>query len=214
MFVAVGACGACAGARVPLTGTGWRGAACARPSTSRTAAGSTPLGLVLRLVHEEHSWALASWWCLGCWRSSLASVRSFGVHGEPVLHLLTLLHPGVLACGLMADPQTVLQGAQMLAQQAQAQSRAPGSAAGQGHSAQPEDEVGSFVARILGETETVWRRTLASQLGVRYQEPTLVMFAGSTRSACGFAKSAMGPFYCPRDRKVRRLTARTLSNLR
>lgn len=67
----------------------------------------------------------------------------------------------------------------------------------------PEDEVGSFVARILGETETVWRRTLASQLGVRYQEPTLVMFAGATRSACGFAQSAMGPFYCPRDRKVR-----------
>ena len=38
--------------------------------------------------------------------------------------------------------------------------------------------------------------------GKAYQAPTLVMFSGATRSACGFAQAAMGPFYCPNDRKV------------
>jgi predicted metalloprotease len=41
-----------------------------------------------------------------------------------------------------------------------------------------------------------------SQAGKQYEPPTLVMFSGATQSACGFAQSAMGPFYCPIDRKV------------
>ncbi|TXH93324.1 MAG: neutral zinc metallopeptidase, partial [Pseudomonas sp.] len=36
----------------------------------------------------------------------------------------------------------------------------------------------------------------------RYREPTLVLFSGSVRSACGFASSAVGPFYCPGDQRV------------
>ena len=51
---------------------------------------------------------------------------------------------------------------------------------------------------MLGDLEVTW----AKLLGGRYQKPTLVLFRGATPSACGMGESAMGPFYCPGDRKV------------
>ncbi|MEZ5842600.1 MAG: neutral zinc metallopeptidase [Hyphomicrobiaceae bacterium] len=68
--------------------------------------------------------------------------------------------------------------------------RAPGS-----------DELGTFTKRVLADTEDVWNRVF-QQIGRRYEEPALVMFTGSTRTACGPGMSAMGPFYCPLDRKI------------
>src|SRR5262249_13199763 len=65
----------------------------------------------------------------------------------------------------------------------------------------PSDQMGQFVSAVLGGTETQWQKIFA-QYGKTYQPPTLVMFSGATRSACGFAQSAMGPFYCPNDLKV------------
>jgi len=52
---------------------------------------------------------------------------------------------------------------------------------------------------ILASTEDVWRDLLATR-GMTYQEPTLVHFDYQVDSACGYASSAVGPFYCPRDR--------------
>ena len=63
------------------------------------------------------------------------------------------------------------------------------------------DRTGEFVAAVLGSTEVQWKDIFA-QAGKTYQPPTLVMFSGATRSACGYAQSAMGPFYCPNDQKV------------
>ena len=63
------------------------------------------------------------------------------------------------------------------------------------------DEQTEFVRAILGDTEDTWRE-LFQQAGQRYKDPTLVLFNGSVRSACGFADSAVGPFYCPGDQKV------------
>lgn len=63
------------------------------------------------------------------------------------------------------------------------------------------DEDRQFVAAILGETEDVWT-SLFETRGSTYPAPTLVLFTGRVRSACGTASSAMGPFYCPGDRKV------------
>src|SRR6266849_3512854 len=60
---------------------------------------------------------------------------------------------------------------------------------------------GQFVSAVLGSTETVWRDLLEKE-GGRYRPPTLVMFSGATRSACGSARAAMGPFYCPNDQRV------------
>jgi uncharacterized protein len=54
---------------------------------------------------------------------------------------------------------------------------------------------------VLGSTEAVWSNVF-QQSGERYEPPKLVMFDGITRSGCGVAQSAMGPFYCPLDQKV------------
>ena len=64
-----------------------------------------------------------------------------------------------------------------------------------------QDELGTFTKRVLADTEDVWKRVF-QQAGQRYKEPTLVMFAGSTTTACGRGMAAMGPFYCPVDQKI------------
>ncbi|MCC7120944.1 MAG: zinc metallopeptidase [Gammaproteobacteria bacterium] len=64
-----------------------------------------------------------------------------------------------------------------------------------------EDPLAEFVAVVLGDTEDTWR-TLFQAAGGRYEEPRLVLFSDAVQSACGYAQAAMGPFYCPADRKV------------
>ena len=64
-----------------------------------------------------------------------------------------------------------------------------------------DDEQKEFVSVVLGDTEDVWREQFR-RLGERYQEPKLVLFSDATQSACGFAQSAVGPFYCPLDQRV------------
>ncbi|MEQ8482274.1 MAG: neutral zinc metallopeptidase [Hoeflea sp.] len=64
-----------------------------------------------------------------------------------------------------------------------------------------KDEMTQFVATVLAETEDVWNGIMQSQ-GRSYPEPTLVLFSGAVRSACGNASAASGPFYCPADQKV------------
>ena len=63
------------------------------------------------------------------------------------------------------------------------------------------DEMKQFVATVLAETEDVWHGIFKAG-GQTYGEPTLVLFSGQVRSACGFASSASGPFYCPGDSQV------------
>ena len=58
-----------------------------------------------------------------------------------------------------------------------------------------------FVARVLGSTERVWGGVF-QKMGKTYENPKLVLFTGFVQSACGMARSAMGPFYCPGDHKV------------
>lgn len=63
------------------------------------------------------------------------------------------------------------------------------------------DEQSEFVRAILGDTEDTWRE-LFQQAGQQYRDPQLVLFSGGVNSACGFASSAVGPFYCPGDQRV------------
>ncbi|HEY8521050.1 MAG TPA: neutral zinc metallopeptidase [Gammaproteobacteria bacterium] len=63
------------------------------------------------------------------------------------------------------------------------------------------DVEAQFVAAILGSTEDVWD-SLFTQAGERYEPPSLTLFEGVVQSACGYATSAVGPFYCPGDRRV------------
>jgi uncharacterized protein len=64
-----------------------------------------------------------------------------------------------------------------------------------------EDELKQFSSAVLASTEDVWNG-IFQQSGRDYQEPTLVLFTGAVQSACGFTQSAVGPFYCPGDRKL------------
>lgn len=64
-----------------------------------------------------------------------------------------------------------------------------------------EEETKAFMATVLAETEDTWNGIFQSA-GERYEEPKMVLFSGSVKSACGFASAASGPFYCPGDRKV------------
>lgn len=80
--------------------------------------------------------------------------------------------------------------------------RASGQPQDQAGQPRAADQMSDFVAAVLGETEDVWTEVLPAQKGVRYVDPKLVLYTGVTRSGCGQAQSAMGPFYCPVDQKV------------
>jgi uncharacterized protein len=64
-----------------------------------------------------------------------------------------------------------------------------------------ESQLADFVSVVLADTEDTWNEIFAFA-NLDYREPTLVLFSGAVESGCGFAQSAVGPFYCPLDEKV------------
>ena len=64
-----------------------------------------------------------------------------------------------------------------------------------------ENQLAAFISVVLAETEDTWHE-LFRRMNKTYREPTLVLFSGAVESACGFAQSATGPFYCPADQRV------------
>jgi len=103
---------------------------------------------------------------------------------------------GLVSWYLGVDPSVILNLLSGLGSPSEQTAPAPSVAPGT-----PNDATGRFVALVLGDTEDRWTEILRSG-GVTYRAPTLVMFSGATRSACGAAQSAMGPFYCPNDQQV------------
>ena len=96
------------------------------------------------------------------------------------------------------NPAVLINGAEQVAGNGSvATQQAPA-----GRTGVPDDEMGRFVARVLGETEDVWSQLLPREANRQYERPVLVLFSGVTASGCGSAESAMGPFYCPLDRKL------------
>ena len=65
----------------------------------------------------------------------------------------------------------------------------------------PTDESGRFIRAVLGSSEDRWKEVFEKS-GKRYPPPSLAIFSGRLPSGCGMAASAMGPFYCPNDRKI------------
>ncbi|MGA8158214.1 MAG: neutral zinc metallopeptidase [Rhodoplanes sp.] len=111
----------------------------------------------------------------------------------------TLVVLALIGWALGIDPRLLIGGAEVLTggQQQQPPSYSDTSKTGKAGT----NEMKEFVAAVLGSTEVQWTELFA-KANSRYQPPTLVMFSGATSSACGFAQSAMGPFYCPKDRQV------------
>jgi len=97
----------------------------------------------------------------------------------------------LIAYFLGIDPRMALNVAEQVAPPAQQQ----------GRQGTPSDEMGQFVAKVLGSTEDVWTKVF-ERSGAQYRPPTLVLYDGLTRTACGTGQAAMGPFYCPNDEKL------------
>jgi uncharacterized protein len=94
------------------------------------------------------------------------------------------------------DPRVVLGLMSAVPSGAPPQQASP--AAGTAH---PSDAGGHFVSVVLANTEDTWTAVFRQQ-GQTYRDPKLVLFTGSTPTACGTGQTAAGPFYCPGDEKV------------
>ena len=110
---------------------------------------------------------------------------------------LGLLIVMVVAMLTGADPQQLL-GLLGLVEQIAPQAQVQQVPEGQPPANDPQAQ---FVGVVLKDTENAWT-TVFQKTGERYEEPTLVLFDGRVASACGMASAAVGPFYCPADRKV------------
>jgi len=112
------------------------------------------------------------------------------------LGLGTVIVLGLIGWALGIDPSLLIGGAEIFTQGAPPSEQQQPASRGT-----PTDRTGQFVAAVLGDTEDRWKE-IFEQSGRTYRPPTLRLFAGATQSACGFAQTAMGPFYCPRDQHV------------
>ncbi|MBA8904446.1 neutral zinc metallopeptidase [Aminobacter ciceronei] len=128
---------------------------------------------------------------LGGGRLPMGPRMSTGGGGLSGIIILVILFFALRACGI--DPMQILAGGD------------GGQVSGGGQvsegGAPANDEMTQFVSTVLAETEDTWNGIFQAE-GLKYQEPKLVLFSGQVRSACGFASSASGPFYCPGDQKV------------
>jgi uncharacterized protein len=96
------------------------------------------------------------------------------------------------------DPSVLINGAQQVLGGGSAEQSSPAPPMTVGT---PNDPTGQFVAAILGDTEDRWTEIFAAA-GRTYHPPKLRLFSGAEPTPCAFARSAMGPFYCPRDQRV------------
>lgn len=115
--------------------------------------------------------------------------------GRGGLGIGTIVVLGLVGWALGIDPRLLISGAEMMS------GGSPSVQQGPARTGAPSDEMGKFVSKVLGETEDRWKE-LFEKAGQRYKAPRLVLFAGQTQSACGFAQAAMGPFYCPSEQRV------------
>ena len=111
-----------------------------------------------------------------------------------IVLLIALLFLGV-------DPQQIAAIAPILVPQP-AQRPPADQPAGQPVGQPADDAMKQFVAVVLADNEDVWGKLFPRYFQSRYVPPTLVLFTGQVNSACGFASAAVGPFYCPLDKKV------------
>lgn len=111
----------------------------------------------------------------------------------------TVVVLGLIGWALGIDPSVLIGGAELVnsgthyqQQPAQPSARRTGA---------PKDQMGDFVAAVLGNTEDTWTEIFKAS-GQTYLVPRLRLFSGSEQGGCGFAQAAMGPFYCPTDRRI------------
>ncbi|HUO55677.1 MAG TPA: neutral zinc metallopeptidase [Rhodoblastus sp.] len=121
-----------------------------------------------------------------------------GGMGSGGLGLGAMIVLGIIGYALGIDPRLLIGGAEMLSRGGTAQQQQ----AKPGEMGAPKDQTGRFVASVLAQNEDTWKEVLPAQTNVQFTPATVVLFNGVTSSGCGRAQSAMGPFYCPLDRKI------------
>ncbi|MGD9769343.1 MAG: neutral zinc metallopeptidase [Pseudolabrys sp.] len=122
------------------------------------------------------------------------------VGGGGGLGIGTVVVLGLLGWAFGIDPSILIGGAEVLTggqqrYERQIEQQAPS------QTGKPKDASGDFVAAVLGDTEDTWN-AIFKENGQQYRPPKLRLFRGAIQGGCGFAQAAMGPFYCPTDRRV------------
>ena len=129
-----------------------------------------------------------------------------GGFGIPVggggLGIGTIVVLGLLGWAFGIDPSILIGGAEILTgnggmqpRYEQPSQRAPT------RTGAPNDEAGQFVAAVLGNTEDTWQ-VIFQERGATYRPPRLRLYSGAMQGGCGMAQAAMGPFYCPNDKRI------------
>ncbi len=110
----------------------------------------------------------------------------------------TVVVLGLIGWALGIDPSILIGGAELVnsgrhSQQPYQQPSRPTGA--------PKDQMGDFVAAVLGNTEDTWTEIFKNG-GQQYSVPRLRLYSGALQGGFGLAQAAMGPFYCPTDRRI------------
>ena len=110
----------------------------------------------------------------------------------------TVVVLGLIGWALGIDPSVLIGGAELVNSGTHSQQSSQPSARRTGA---PKDQMGDFVAAVLGNTEDTWTEIFRNS-GQTYLVPRLRLFSGSEQGGCGYAQAAMGPFYCPNDKRI------------
>jgi len=124
----------------------------------------------------------------------------FGIPGGGGgLGIGTIVVLGIVGWALGIDPSILIGGAEIV--NSGRHSQQPYEPSQPRQTGAPKDQMGNFVAAVLGNTEDTWTEIFKSS-GQQYRVPRLRLYSGAIQGGCGFAQSAMGPFYCPNDRRI------------
>jgi len=111
----------------------------------------------------------------------------------------TIVVLGLIGWALGIDPSVLIGGAELVNNSTHSQQQP--SQPSTRRTGAPKDQMGDFVAAVLGNTEDTWTEIFRNS-GQTYLVPRLRLFSGSEQGGCGFAQAAMGPFYCPNDKRI------------
>ncbi len=122
--------------------------------------------------------------------------------GRGGLGIGTVLVLGLIGWAVGIDPRILIGGAEILSGGGAPTYQTDSRTASRPKTGVPQDEMGSFVAGVLGEIDDRWSEIFSAS-GQRYTGPRIVLFRNATNGGrCGMAQSAMGPFYCPPDKQI------------
>jgi len=133
-------------------------------------------------------------WEFGRRSTNVEDRRGSGVSGPVIGGGIGAIVLSVIVALLGGDPSVIWD-------QGNAPSDRPQTESPQTQRPPEENRMADFVSVVLADTEDTWS-SLFRQMGETYVEPKLVLYSDAVRSACGTARSAVGPFYCPGDQKL------------